>query len=253
MCLRSRRTPTTCTNLAFFAMTITSNLSAIRDHIVRVAQRAGRDPEDVALMAVTKTFPAATIIEAYEAGQHLFGENRVQEFAEKVGALSGLPDARFHMIGHLQSNKASKAAEMFHAVDSLDSVKLAERLNSSAEKLNKTLDVIIEINVGGEEAKSGIAPDSPELVSILSAAPQWQNLYIRGLMTVPPFTDDPEGARPYFRQLRELRDRLAARNLPSVSFNVLSMGMSHDFEVAIEEGSTCVRLGTAIFGTRAKL
>jgi pyridoxal phosphate enzyme (YggS family) len=233
-------------------MTIAANLSAIHERIVLAARRAGRNSGDIALMAVTKTFPAANIIQAYEAGQRLFGENRVQEFAEKVGALSGLGGAEFHMIGHLQSNKAGKAAEVFHAVDSLDSVKLAERLNTAAEKDGKSLDVLIEINVGGEEAKSGVAPNSPELEGILSGAPQWQNLRIRGLMTVPPFTEDLEGSRPYFRQLRELRDRLASRNLPSVSLGVLSMGMSHDFEVAIEEGSTCVRLGTAIFGTRAK-
>jgi len=203
-------------------------------------------------MAVTKTFPADLIIEAYHAGQRLFGENRVQEFAEKVGGLAQLQDAEFHMIGHLQSNKAAKAAEIFHAIDSLDSAKLAQRLDAAAEKLGKILDVLIEINLGGEEAKSGIAPDSLELEAILSGASSWRNLRIRGLMTVPPFTEDPEGARSYFRQLRELRDRLAARSLPSVSLDILSMGMSHDFEVAIEEGSTCVRLGTAIFGTRAK-
>jgi len=233
-------------------MTIATNLSAIHDRIARAAQRAGRDPGHVALMAVTKTFPAARILEAYAAGQRLFGENRVQEFAEKAGALAEMHNAEFHMIGHLQSNKAAKAAEIFHAIDSLDSLKLAGRLNTSAEELGKRLDVLIEINVGGEAAKSGIAPDSSELEIMLGAGFLWPNLRIRGLMTVPPFTEDPEGARPYFRQLRELRDRLASRNLPSVSFDVLSMGMSHDFEVAIEEGSTCVRLGTAIFGTRAK-
>jgi PLP dependent protein len=231
-------------------MTVLDNLSAIRDRIARAAKHARRDPDQIALMAVTKTFPAETIMEAYDTGQRLFGENRVQEFAEKVGSLSDLCGAEFHMIGHLQSNKAAKAAEIFHAVDSVDSVKLAERLNTAAEKIGKTLDVLIEVNVGGEEAKSGIAPNSAELENILAAAPGWPNLRIRGLMTVPPFTEDPEGARPYFRQLRELRDRLAARNLPSVSLDVLSTGMSHDFEVAIEEGSTCVRLGTAIFGTR---
>ncbi len=203
-------------------------------------------------MAVSKTQPAINIIEAYEAGQRLFGENRVQEFAEKFGALTALHDATFHLIGHLQSNKATKAAEVFHAVDSLDSVKLAERLNAAAEKVGKTLDVLIEINVGGEEAKSGLALDSPELERILGGAPTWKHLRIRGLMTVPPFTEDPEGARPYFRQLRELRDRLAARHLPAIEFGALSMGMSHDFEVAIEEGSTCVRIGTAIFGDRPK-
>ena len=233
-------------------MTIASNLSAIHQRIARAAQRVGRNASDVALMAVTKTLPADRIVEAYEAGLHLFGENRVQEFSEKVGALANLRDADFHMIGHLQSNKAPKAAEVFHAVDSLDSAKLAERLSAAAEKLGKTLDVLIEINVGGEEAKSGLAPNSPQLESIFAGAPTWTHLRIRGLMTVPPFTEDPEGARSYFRQLRELRDRLAARNLPGLTLDVLSMGMSHDFEVAIEEGSTCVRIGTAIFGTRSK-
>jgi pyridoxal phosphate enzyme (YggS family) len=234
-------------------MTIAANLSAIYERIALAARRAGRNPRDVALMAVTKTFPAEIIHEAYEAGQRLFGENRVQEFAEKVSVLSALGGAEFHMIGHLQSNKAGKAAEIFCAIDSLDSAKVTEKLNASAERLGKVLDVLIEINVGGEEAKSGVAPNSPELEGILSGAPQWQNLRIRGLMTVPPFTEDVEGSRSYFRQLRELRDRLASRNLPSVSFDVLSMGMSHDFEVAIEEGSTCVRLGTGIFGARTKL
>ncbi len=233
-------------------MTIASNLSAILERIARAAQRAGRNADDVALMAVSKTQPAAKIIEAYEAGQRLFGENRVQEFSEKIGALASLHDAEFHMIGHLQSNKTPKAAEVFHAIDSVDSAKLAERLNAAAQKLGKTLDVLIEINVGGEEAKSGIAPDSSELERILTGAPAWTNLRIRGLMTVPPFTEDPEGARSYFRQLRELRDRLAARNFPAVNLDQLSMGMSHDFEVAIEEGSTCVRIGTAIFGERPK-
>ncbi len=233
-------------------MTIASNLSAIHERIARAAERAGRNPGAIALMAVTKTFPTGSIVEAYEAGQRLFGENRVQEFADKIGGLSGLRDAEFHMIGHVQSNKAAKAAEIFYAVDSVDSVKLAQRLDGAAEKCGKTLDVLIEINVGGEVAKSGIAPDSNELENILTGAPEWRSLRIRGLMTVPPFTEDPEGTRPHFRQLRQLRDRLAARNLPSVNFDVLSMGMSHDFEVAIEEGSTCVRLGTAIFGTRTK-
>ena len=201
-------------------------------------------------MAVCKTFPAAAILEAYAAGQRLFGENRVQEFADKCPQVSHLTDARFHMIGHLQSNKTAKAAEIFHAVDSIDSAKLAQRLNDAAQKLSKTLDVLIEINVGGEEAKSGLAPDSSELYAIFDQSPQWPNLRVRGLMTVPPFTDDPEGARPYFRRLREMRDHFNARHLPSLVLDTLSMGMSHDFEVAIEEGSTCVRIGSAIFGER---
>jgi hypothetical protein len=154
------------------------------------------------------------------------------------------------MIGHLQSNKAAKAVEIFDAVDSVDSAKLAQKLNDAAQSLRKTIDVLIEINVGGEDAKSGLVLNSPAIEAILSHASDWRNLRIRGLMTVPPYTDDPEGARPYFRRLRELRDQMAARSFPSVSLDVLSMGMSHDFEVAIEEGSTCVRIGTAIFGVR---
>lgn len=203
-------------------------------------------------MAVCKTFPPEAIIEAYSAGQRLFGENKVQEFADKTSALSSLKDAEFHMIGHLQSNKAAKAVELFHAVDSLDSTKLATRLNAAAEMAHKILPVLIEINIGNEEAKSGVPPNSPELEEILNGASGWPNLRIRGLMTVPPYMEDPEGARPYFRNLRELRDQLAARNYSAVSMDELSMGMSHDFEVAIEEGSTSVRIGTAIFGERRK-
>jgi PLP dependent protein len=233
-------------------VSLVSNLSEIHDRIHWAAQRAGRDQNAIALMAVCKTFPATAILEAYAAGQRLFGENRVQEFADKFPRLADLKDVQFHMIGHLQSNKTAKAVEIFHAVDSIDSARLAERLNDTSQKLGKTLDVLIEINVGGEEAKSGLAPDSPEIDAILQQAPGLTNLHIRGLMTVPPYTDDPEGARPYFRKLRELRDRLAARSLPSVNFDTLSMGMSHDFEVAIEEGSTCVRIGTAMFGVRPK-
>ncbi len=233
-------------------MGIRENLTAIDDRIIRAAKRAGRNPADIALMAVTKTCPADAILEAYAAGHRLFGENRVQEFGEKFAAVAQLNDVSFHMIGHLQSNKTGKAADIFHAIDSLDSSRLAARLNTSAEELGKILDVLIEINVGGEQAKSGLAADSPELEQILTSAPNWPHLHIRGLMTVPPFTDDPEGARPYFRQLRKLRDQLAARKLPAVQLDTLSMGMSHDFEVAIEEGSNCVRIGTAIFGTRPK-
>jgi pyridoxal phosphate enzyme (YggS family) len=192
------------------------------------------------------------IREAHAAGLRVFGENRVQEFADKAGSLHDLSDAEWHLIGHLQSNKAARAAELFGAVDSVDSVRLAEKLNAAAEKAGKTLPILIEINVGGEDAKSGVAPASQELEQVLLAAPRWGNLRIRGLMTVPPYSENPEDARPFFRQLREIRDRIASRRLPAVEMDVLSMGMSHDFEVAIEEGSTCVRVGTAIFGERTK-
>jgi len=231
-------------------MSIAENLAAIQERIARAARRAGRSADDVRLMAVSKTVAVERIIESFAAGQRLFGENRVQEFADKHDGLRQLEGAEFHMIGHLQSNKAGKAVELFHAVDSLDSVKLGERLHAAAEKLDKTLEVLIEINIGGEEAKTGVPAESRELEDILRTAPEWPHLCIRGLMTVPPFSEDPEGARPCFRRLRELRDRLGARGLPAVSFEVLSMGMSHDFEVAIEEGSSCVRIGTAIFGER---
>ena len=233
-------------------MSIAENIAWIRERIRTAAHHAGRDPDAITLMAVSKTFPPEAIRDAYNAGIRVFGENRVQEFSGKAEGLRSLADARWHMIGHLQTNKAAKAAELFHAIDSVDSLKLAEKLNDAAGKYGKTLSVLLEVNVGGEAAKSGVPVDSPELENILSAAAGLEYLKIPGLMTIPPYTDDPRAARPYFRKLRELRDQIAARNLPSTSMTTLSMGMSHDFEIAIEEGSTCVRVGTAIFGERAK-
>lgn len=227
-------------------------VAQVRERIFHACKRSGRNEAQVMLMAVSKTVEPGRITEAYAAGLRMFGENRVQEFEGKSTALSELKDAEWHLIGHLQSNKARKAAELFHAVDSVDSVRLAEKLNQAAAEGGKKLDVLIEIKVGQEESKAGIPLDSPELEDLLRAAPKLANLQIRGLMTVPPFTDDPEGARPYFRLLRDLRDQIAARKLPAVQMDVLSMGMSHDFEIAIEEGSTCVRVGSAIFGARPK-
>jgi pyridoxal phosphate enzyme (YggS family) len=233
-------------------VSIAENLARVRERIEAAARRCGRDPAGIALMAVTKTVPSDRIREAYDSGQRLFGENRVQEFAAKSAALLPLPGVEWHMIGHLQSNKAKKTAELFAAVDSVDSLSLAEKLNAVAQALGKRLPVLIEVNIGGEGAKSGVAPDSPELEELLQAAARIENLEFRGLMSVPPFTAEPEDARHYFRRLRELRDRLAARHRAGVSLDVLSMGMSHDFEVAIEEGATCVRVGTALFGKRKK-
>lgn len=248
-------------------MSIAENIASIRERIAAAARRSGRNPDEVALMAVSKTMPADRIKEAFDAGQRIFGENRVQEFAEKRSELVAaspseaaaqicevfdIAKAKFHLIGHLQSNKAAKAAELFDAVDSIDSLKLAERLNAAAEKVGKKLEVLIEVNVGGEEQKAGVMPESRELEELLAAAPLLASLEMRGLMTIPPATEDPEGARPYFRTLRELRDRINPRNLPALNLRELSMGMSHDFEVAVEEGSTCVRVGTAIFGARKK-
>ncbi len=233
-------------------MSIADNINAIRKRISRAAAKVGRSADSITLMAVSKTVEPERIREAYAAGLRVFGENRVQEFEGKSVGLSELKDAEWHLIGHLQSNKARKAAELFHAVDSVDSLRLAEKLNQTAAEANKRLEVLIEIKVGEEESKAGIPLDSPELEALLRAAPQFANLQIRGLMTVPPFTENPEGARPFFRALRDLCDQIAARKLPTVAMDVLSMGMSHDFEVAIEEGSTCVRVGTAIFGARPK-
>jgi len=233
-------------------MSITQNLAWLRERIDAAARRVGRRSEDVALMAVSKTFPAQQIRDAYDAGLRLFGENRVQEFAEKIEGLRDLHDIEWRLIGHLQTNKAAKAVELFAGVDSVDSLRLGQKLNASALRLGKQIEVLIEINVGGETAKSGVAADSRELDELLSAAPDLDHLKFLGLMTIPPFTEDPQKARPYFRRLRELRDQIAARRSPALDLNVLSMGMSHDFEVAIEEGSTCVRVGTGIFGERTK-
>jgi pyridoxal phosphate enzyme (YggS family) len=233
-------------------VSIAENVAQVRERIARAAARVHRSADAITLIAVSKTVEPERIKEAYAAGLRVFGENRVQEFEGKSAALSELKDTEWHLIGHLQSNKAKKAAELFHAIDSVDSLRLAERLNQAAAESNKKLDVLIEIKVGEEESKAGIPLDSPELENLLLAAPKVANLQIRGLMTVPPFTEAPEGARPYFRLLRDLRDKIATRKLPGVQMNILSMGMSHDFEVAIEEGSTCVRVGTAIFGSRPK-
>ncbi len=233
-------------------MSIADNIAGIRNRMAAAAARVKRDPHEITLMAVTKTVEPERIRQAYEAGLRVFGENRVQEFAEKQEALQELKDAEWHLIGHLQSNKAKKAVEAFQAVDSVDSLRLAEKLNEAAKQLGRTLPVLLEIKVSDEESKAGVEMDSPELEELLLGAAKLEHLQVRGLMTVPPFTENPEGARLYFRTLRDLRDTIALRRLPKISMDVLSMGMSHDFEVAIEEGSTCVRVGSAIFGSRPK-
>lgn len=231
-------------------MSIADNVARVHERVAAACARAGRPAESVRLMAVSKTFPASAVREAHAAGMRLFGENRVQEFAEKAAELRDL-DAEFHLIGHLQSNKSGKAAELFHAVDSVDTVKLARRLDADAGRQGKRLAVLLEINIGGESAKSGFGAEDPALEELLQAAPELENIEVRGLMAIPPHTEDPEGARPYFGRLRKLHEKIGARKLPAVKMEELSMGMSHDFEVAIAEGSTCVRVGTAIFGARA--
>ena len=207
--------------------------------MARATARAGRAMEDVQLIAVTKIFPHDVILEAYEGGLREFGENYVQEFEGKYPLVAHLAGARFHLIGHLQSNKAAKAGEIFQVIQTVDSGKLARRLDA----LGKQLEVMVEVKLSEEESKHGVSPENlGEVVDAIRACP---NLKLLGLMTMPPWSDDAETARPYFVRLRELASRW---NLPR-----LSMGMSNDMEVAIEEGSTDIRVGTALFGKRKKL
>jgi PLP dependent protein len=225
-------------------MSLAANLPHIQSRVAAAAHRSGRSPSDITLIAVSKTFPADAIRAAHAAGLRHFGENRVQEAESKHAALADL-DATWHLIGHLQSNKARRAAELFDRIDSVDSIALAKRLNEAAAALNKRLAILIEVHTG-EATKSGVAEsDLPALANAILALP---HLDLLGLMTIPPYADDPESARPYFQKLRALRNDTAKRTgrpLP-----VLSMGMSHDFEIAIEEGATEVRIGTALFGQR---
>lgn len=226
-------------------MSIADNLTRIEDAVAAACRRSGRSRSEVSLMAVSKVHPVEAILEAHAAGQRMFGENRVQEFAGKFPAVESLPGAEFHLIGPLQSNKTARAAELFHSIDTVDSLKIAQRLDSAAAALGKRLPILIEVKLSHEESKHGLDPaDLPELLDQLASL---QNIVASGLMTVPPWSEDPETARPYFQHLRRLREE----NLPRrASLIELSMGMSNDFAVAIEEGSTTVRIGTAIFGRR---
>lgn len=243
---------------------LAENLARVEDAILGACRRAGRSRSEVTLMAVSKTHAVPAILEAIRLGISLFGENRVQEYQAKHAELRGLgicpqgdgaaateaaPAVRFHLIGHLQSNKTQRAAEIFSAVDAVDSLRLASRLNDAAQHLHRRLPVLIEIKLGQEELKTGIPPESPMLRKLLEKLPEMPALELRGLMTVPPYAENPEATRPYFRELRLLRDRLAAA-YPRLTLRELSMGMSHDFAVAIEEGATQVRIGTALFGAR---
>jgi PLP dependent protein len=213
----------------------------VRERIVRAAEKAGRDAAGITLLAVTKVFPAAAIREAYELGMREFGENYVQEFEGKAGELAGLEGARYHLIGHLQSNKARKAVELFQVVQTVDSAKLMRRLNEFATG-GSALEVMLEVKLSEEQAKSGADP--AELPALIATARECQNLKLTGLMTMPPWSDDPEASRPYFCRLKELAGQHGLAQL--------SMGMSHDLETAIEEGATIVRVGTALFGRRRK-
>ena len=216
--------------------TLRERLAAVRERIARAAERARRDPAEITLLAVTKVFPAAAIREAYELGLREFGENYVRELENKWPEVADLSHARFHLIGHLQSNKSKKAAELFQVIQTVDSPKLARRLNDAG----RALEVMLEVKLSEEEAKSGADPAA--LAELIEAVGGCGNLRLLGLMSMPPWTEDAEASRPYFRRLRELAERHGLRQL--------SMGMSHDLEAAIEEGATCVRVGTALFGKR---
>lgn len=222
---------------------IRDRLARVEERISQAALRAGRDGASVRLVAVSKTMPVDAIRQALEAGITTLGENRVQEAKTKISLLSG--PAAWHLVGHLQTNKAKLAVQLFEMIHSLDSLKLARELDKHGRQSNTVVHGLIEVNLGSEESKSGTTEEGVR--SVLEGAKELSNLRIDGLMTIPPYLADSESVRPYFRRLRILRDKLEGEGwrLP-----VLSMGMSHDFEVAIEEGATMVRIGTAIFGTR---
>jgi pyridoxal phosphate enzyme (YggS family) len=238
---------------------LAENLERLEEAIAAVCRSAGRSRAEVELMAVSKTYPAATMLEAASLGLRLFGESRVQEVAAKVPALETLCEKpataesiRVHLIGHLQSNKAQRAAELFDGIDSLDSLRLAERLNEAAGKLAKRLPILLEVKLSSDESKSGLDPNSAETSELLERLQDFANLHTRGLMTIAPLGVSEPQTRACFRALREQRDRWAAA-YPHLSLEVLSMGMSGDFALAIAEGATRIRVGTALFGSRPDL
>jgi len=228
-------------------MSIADNLKNIQDRIAAAAKRAGRDPSSIKLVVVTKTVDAERIREAVSAGAAILGENRVQEGKEKIEQLGKA--ASWHLIGRLQSNKAKYAVKLFELIHSVDSLALAQEIDRQAAKIGKVQDVLIEVSIAGEEQKAGVTID--ETAALIRDAAKLANISIKGLMTIPPFLANPEEVRPYFRRLRELALIIAGKNLPNVSLQELSMGMSGDFETAVEEGATLVRVGTAIFGKRS--
>jgi len=228
-------------------MSIASNLADIRARVASAAQSAGRDPSSVRLIAVSKTFPIDAVREAYAAGQREFGENRVQEGLQKIGGSADL-SIRWHLLGHLQTNKARKAASAFAVIQSVDSVELLNKLDRGAVDDGRTPELLIQVDLAGEATKFGAPP--AEVPRLLEAAAACRAARVVGLMTLPPLPDTPEDARRWFRQLRELRDGWLASGVPAALLRELSMGMSGDFEVAIQEGATIVRVGTAIFGER---
>jgi hypothetical protein len=228
-------------------VSIADRLTEVRTRIARAARSVGRDPASVTLVAVSKTFPLAAIREAWQAGQRVFGENRVQEALQKIDA-SGDMDIRWHLLGHLQTNKARKAGPAFAVIQSVDSVDLLLKLDAAAADAGRAPDFLIQVDLAGESTKFGVPP--AQVPPLFEAAARCRAGRIVGLMTLPPAPEIPEDARPWFRQLRDLRDGWLASGVPAPMLRELSMGMSGDFEVAVEEGATLVRVGSAIFGER---
>jgi pyridoxal phosphate enzyme (YggS family) len=228
-------------------VSIADRLTEVRSRIARAARSAGRDPSSVTLVAVSKTFPLAAVREAWQAGQRDFGENRVQEALPKIDATAGL-DIRWHLLGHLQTNKARRAGPAFAMVQSIHSVELLQKLDAAAMDAGNRPEFLIQVDLAGESTKFGVPP--AEVPKLLEAADHCRSGRVVGLMTLPPAPEIPEDARPWFRQLRDLRDGWLASGVPAPMLRELSMGMSGDFEVAVEEGATLVRVGTAIFGER---
>ena len=220
----------------------------IQKRISAAAEKAGRSPDEIRLVAVSKAKPGASVQMALDAGLDLFGENYIQEAREKVNALSA-SGAQWHFIGHLQSNKAKYAVKLFDLIHSVDSLKLARELNKQAARIDKVQPVLVQVNISAETTKSGTSRE--EAVDLATAISDLPNLSLQGLMTMPPFFDDPDRARPYFHELRQLRDHIRSLAIPGVTMDELSMGMTGDFEAAISEGATLVRIGTAIFGERS--
>ena len=225
---------------------ISNNLEKVRERIAKAASRAGRNPQNIQLVAVSKTVDTERIKRAIEAGATILGENYIQESRKKIEELGH--SVRWDFIGHLQSNKVKYAIDLFGMIHSVDRLSLAQEINKVADKKKKKVRILVQVNISGEEAKSGIDPEG--VISLVTEIAPSKNLSLEGLMTMPPYFDDPEEARPYFISLRELRDKILAENIEGIALRELSMGMSGDFEVAIEEGSTLVRVGTAIFGER---
>jgi PLP dependent protein len=230
---------------------IAQRVAAVRERIARAAGRAGRPPQEITLVAVSKTHPPERVREAFAAGVRDFGENKVQEAEAKIAALADLKPAglRWHLVGHLQANKARKAAALFDRIHSLDDAALGLRLEKASAQLKKTLPLLVQVDLAGEDTKFGL--DEERLFPALELLRGFKSVRVEGLMAMPPLADDPEQVRPYFRRLRALRDRARQENL--LLGAELSMGMSHDLEVAVEEGATLVRVGTAIFGERGRV